>query len=259
MAETEKNKRARLPAWKKILLGVGIAGNILATWLVLTALLDLVIMPLATRHNAEREVPDLYELPLEEARKAAKKAGFKAIDAEKRFDSNHPPGVVIEQFPAPYNVSKVGRKIKLVTSSGERLYPVPDVVGVPEKEAVFKVEERGFEVSEIKRVFSDYYPRGVVKEQSVPTDTLLRRDDSIVLTVSRGALPTSFVVPELYALKSKDAEELIEDAGLLLGRVEEIHHPHAAEGLVVEQFPRPGTEVKYMSRVNLKISAGKKR
>lgn len=256
MTKTESRKKNPLPKWKKWLIGIGIAGNILAVWLLLTALLDKVVMPIATRHNSEREAPDLFELTLEEAAKTAQKAGFRVMETEKRFDPNHAPGTVIEQFPTPFTICKRGRKIGVVTSSGEQLIPIPDVVGIPGKEAVFKMEAQGFEIARINRIFSDYYPKDVTAGQSMPPDTELIRGSGIGLTISRGPLPKKFIVPELYALEIEKARELIESAGLALGNVEEISHPHAAKGLVVKQFPKPGVEVEYLTRVNLKISSG---
>ena len=243
---------------KRLMEISGAVGIILAVWLALTLMFDKVVMPLITLHGHEREIPDLFELELETAQYTAKEEGFKLLKAEDRFDSFYPPGVVIEQSPPPFTLSKIGRKIKVVVSGGEQLFPMPEVRGIPLKEALFKLDEKGFQVSDdsVKLIFSGYYPEEVVVEQPYPPETMLKQGTILGLTVSMGPLPKKIIVPELYALSLKEAQEAITRTGLTMGKIEMIPHAHADSGLVVEQSIPPEAEVEYLDPISLKISIG---
>ena len=235
---------------------ISAAGIILLIWGVLYAVVNYKLMLAITKHGQEVEIPDLFEMSFEEAERAAAKDGFEVVLQEKRYDEYYPSNIVIEQHPIPYSLSKVGRKIRVVVSEGEKLFTMPDVVGISQKEAIFKLEELGVLVPEdsINYLFSDYYPEGVVAEQSPPTGAMLNRGYPASITVSMGSLPNKFIVPDLIALNLKESTHLLRKAGLTVGEVSMIFHLQADSGVVVEQYPKPGINLEYLSPVNLKIS-----
>jgi beta-lactam-binding protein with PASTA domain len=68
---------------------------------------------------------------------------------------------------------------------------VPDVVGVSEKEASFKLESAGLKFDEAKntKVYSRYYPPGVVINQHPPANSILQKGAVVILEISKGAEP----------------------------------------------------------------------
>ena len=215
-------------------------------------------MPIATGHGREKEIPDLFEMEISQANAAAKQLGFKLVKSESRFDSFYPAGLIIEQAPPPYTLSKIGRKIKVVISDGEQVFPMPEVIGIPLKEAEFKLDEKGFEVppDSISLIFSDIYPDGVVAEQPFVPGTMMHRGTTINLIVSMGKMPKSFKVPELYTLPVKDAVELLTRAGLQVGDIQLVKHEFADSGIVVDQSLPPETKLNYLDKINLRVSIG---
>ena len=237
----------------------GIIGVIVLIWAVLFGLMDLVVMPLVTGQGREFDIPDVVEKDLKSARRVIKKTGFKVhSDIEKRFDPYHPSGLVIEQFPPPNTRSKLGRKVRLAISAGEKLYPVPDVVGISEKEARMKIGSDGFRTIDdsIEFIFSDYYPEGVVAEQSMPAGSELTRGSFIGLTVSVGQEPKKFAAPDVTTLRKNEARRALAKAGMTIGYIEFVYFPVADSGIVVKQEPSAGTKVEKFSPVNLQFSGG---
>ena len=230
---------------------------ILIVWLMLFGLLDAVVMPMATSQGKAVEIPDLFEQDLSLARKTASKAGFLIHETIiERNDPQFAANTVIEQYPAPFTQSKYGRKIRVVVSAGEMLYPVPNVVGISEKEAEMKILSRGFTLEEdsLTFVFSDYYPEGVIAEQSMPPGTEMRKGENISLTISLGVKPIHFIVPDLKTMNFREAKRALLNAGLSVGYVELVYFPMADSGIVVEQEPVPEVKVDELEAVNLKIS-----
>ena len=255
-----KNKKINITAWYVSLIEKsGVIGIILLIWAVLFGLLDLVVMPLGTGHGREFDIPDVVEKDFAAAQRIIKKAGFKLHpDVEERYDPYHPSGLVIEQFPPPNTRSKLGRKVKLAISAGEKLYPAPEVVGISEKEARMKISSEGFRTIDdsIEFIFSDYYPEGVVAEQSMPAGGVLSRGSFIGLTVSVGSEPKRFVVPDVTTLNKNEARRMLAKAGLTMGYIEFVHFPMADSGIVVKQDPSAGKRVEKFSPVNLQFSGG---
>jgi len=261
MAKLKKRKKADVDWFRRILEYSGGIGVILMAWLILFGIMDMIVMPMATSHGREVEIPDLFEKDLSLARQTASKAGFKIHEAiVERNDPQFAANTVIEQYPAPFTMSKYGRKIRVVISAGEMLYPVPDVVGISEKEAEMKILSQGFTMVEdsLTFEFSDYYPEGVVAEQSMPPGTEMRKGENISLKISLGAKPMHFIVPDIKTMNFRDAKRALLKAGLSVGYVDFIHFPMADSGIVVEQEPDPEVRVKEHEAVNLKISEGER-
>ena len=255
MKKKGTNTRGKTPILLRIVEIIGGAGIILATWFLLTLIMDKLVMPFVTFHWSEREIPDLYEYTVAEAEAAVAQKGFRLEVTGSRYDGSHAAGVIIEQKPDPYNLSKVGRRIQVVVSGGEQLIAMPKVEGETLRDAVFKLESAGFviDMNNIKRVFSSYYPSGVVVSQSVKPGSLITADYPVEISVSLGELPDRFIVPDLRGLELKDALDELISAGLEVGVIREQLYPEFEPGLVVAQEPTPDTELDYLGKVNLTI------
>ena len=259
MDKVKKRKKNDVHWLRRILEYSGGIGIIFVIWMILFGVLDFIVMPMATSHGREVEIPDLFERDINTARQTASRAGFKIHETiTERNDPQYPAKTIIEQYPAPFTMSKYGRKIRVVVSAGELLYPVPDIVGISEKEAEMKLLSQGFIIIEdsLTFVFSDYYPEGVVAEQSMPPGIEMRKGECISLTISLGVKPSHFIVPDLKTLNFREAKRALLKAGLSVGYIESIHFPLADSGVIVEQEPVPDVRVKEFGAVNLKISGG---
>jgi serine/threonine-protein kinase len=238
---------------------LGFGAGVLLIWALLFAAMDSLVMPAFTRQQREAEVPDLFEMRVPEAQLIAEQNGFQLSPLETRFDANYPPGLVIEQAPAPYTISKLGRKIKVIISGGTENVIVPEVVGVSEKEASFKLESAGLKYDENKnhRIFSDFYPEGVVISQNPPANNNLKRGSLVVLSISKGEIPSSVLMPDLVGTNFSYAQRILNDIGLQIGSVDTIHSVDTDTSIIIAQFPKQGVKLAYLSKVDLKISAKK--
>lgn len=128
---------------------------------------------------------------------------------------------------------------------------VPGVVGLTEQEARERLAETGF-VMEVKRQESPEEGAGEVLGQSAPGGKEAEKGSKIVLTV--GEAPEAARIPTLVGLSYPQAEDKLQEAGLLLGGVEEAPSDTAPAGVIIEQDPPPGTQLNPDSYVYLTTS-----
>jgi eukaryotic-like serine/threonine-protein kinase len=137
--------------------------------------------------------------------------------------------------------------------AGAEKVEVPGVVGLGEQEARERLADAGFEVG-VRRQESPEKDAGRVLEQSVPGGKEAEEGSEILLTV--GEAPEVAKVPDLVGLGYSEAESKLEEAGLLLGGVEEASSETVPSGVIMEQDPSPGTKLDPDSYVYLTTSVG---
>ncbi len=95
---------------------------------------------------------------------------------------------------------------------------------------------------------------GVVVMQAPQEDTVLRKGDVVVLTVSKG--PASQTVPKVVGQTRQDAQTTLKAYGLTLAVVEYVVSATHEAGRIVEQYPEPGTLCESGDIIQVTISGG---
>lgn len=106
--------------------------NVIAAVLVFIGLIAgaLASVDAFTRHGQVVQVPDVVQLSWEQARRALRREGLKAVVEDSLYDPHLLPGVVLSQRPAAGSNVKPGRHIGLVLNrSGAAPVPLPDIAG----------------------------------------------------------------------------------------------------------------------------------
>jgi hypothetical protein len=134
------------------------------------------------------------------------------------------------------------------------LVRVPEVRGLGEREARGRLDEAGFEAGVRSRESAEE-DAGKVLDQSVPGDQKAEKGSKIMLIVGDGEGTTR--VPKLVGMSYSEAETNLEEAGFLLGGVEEVPSGTAPAGVIVEQDPAAGTVLKPGGYVYLTTSVGR--
>jgi hypothetical protein len=137
--------------------------------------------------------------------------------------------------------------------AGPEKVEVPDVVGLGEQDARERLADAGFEVG-VRRQESPEEDDGKVLEQSVRGGEEAEEGSEIVLTV--GEAPEVAKVPDVVGLAYSEAENEVEEAGLLLGGVKEAPSETVPAGVIMKQDPSPGTKLDPDSYVYLTTSVG---
>jgi eukaryotic-like serine/threonine-protein kinase len=107
-------------------------------------------------------VPDVDAMPVTLATRALQAAGFEVVIDE----GEGPLGAVLRTDPAPGTPLPLPATVRLIVGRGATLVAVPDVVGLPEEEAMQAILDAGLEVGEVSYGEGDTGEPGDVFEQT---------------------------------------------------------------------------------------------
>jgi serine/threonine-protein kinase len=192
--------------------------------------------------------------------RALRSAGFD-VDVQ-RFFAGAPRGEVVEQDPAGGARAERGSRVIVRVSRGRNLAPVPDVLGLPEEQAVQRLRAAGF----TPRVFDvpSPDPRGTVVAQEPRGGVQAPPDARVRINVSTGEQSgetterpagTNATVPNVVGLAQTPALQRLFDAGFDgLVRFQRSEQPL---GRVIAQRPAGETSAPERSQVVVTVSSGR--
>ena len=203
--------------------------------------------------GAERiEVPGVILQTEEQARATLTNAGFE-VEAEYQANVDHEPGIVFDQRPSPGTREPRGSTVTIIVSAGDEEFPMPEMVGAYEIDAIAELESLGLVLGEIERVFDNDSVDGEVLQQDPPAQTMVTPGTTFNLVVSRG--PELVEIPDVRGDELDEARDAIEEAGFQV-QVEEENHDSIPEGRVIRTSPAHRTEAPRNSFVVIVVSTG---
>ncbi len=134
--------------------------------------------------------------------------------------------------------------------------PVPDLVGMQEDEAEEKVKSLGLEFKVENRIKSTEYALGEVISQDPDADSVSVVKEGFPISVIISLGQDLVEVPSVVNRSLEDAERIIKDTGLSIGRVDYDFSDDIPVDVVISQSPDDLESVEPGSRVNLTISKG---
>lgn len=223
-------------------------------FLFLVLAMDKIVMPFYVNSVKSIEMPNLIGMKLEDAKKIIDTLNLKLENVTERHDARFPVGYVIIQNPRPGMKIKEGRRVYLVISSGEQKIEVPSLIGKSVREAKLTLEKFGLRLGEVQYDFSDDFPEGAIFSQSIPEKTKVSAGAQISVVVSLGSAEGKTQVPNLIGLPLSKVEQILNEAGLRIGKV--IYEPNSSvlPNTVIEQFPRPASFVSRGSAVDVFVA-----
>ena len=166
-------------------------------------------------------------------------------------------GTVMSQDLASDAVVPAGTVVNLVVSAGTDALVVPDVVNHPERDALLKLAEAGFEPDQIRqeRKPSADVIEGYVIETDPAAGVTLPADGIVTVVISEGPVPT--VIPGVIGQTPENARAALEDLGFVVvfGEPVDLEFGDPNDGKVAEQSPPGGQRVEFGSTVTLKVGA----
>jgi serine/threonine-protein kinase len=209
----------------------------------------LFIFPTRTSSVDLTRVPEVIGLMAAGAREQIEQVGLTAEEEAGLYHSSA-VGTVVAQEPLAGQMAQPGSAVRLVTSLGPKLSPVPDVVGLGHSQAEIALARAGYE-SELDWVDADADVGQVVDTRPAP-GTPLQLPGTVRLFVSAG--PRRAPVPNLVTRSLSEARLTLERLGLRLGDVRQDSASLAAPGTVLSQSPVAGIVVDRASRVRVTVA-----
>jgi len=179
---------------------------------------------------------------------------FLRVSGQKNSDQ-YEVGLIISQDPEEGMSVMKNTFIDVVVSIGPRTVLVPNVVGQTLRDAEQMIKNERLAIGEIQYLNSNF-PSGTVIRQSVPAETVLDYNSSIVLVVSRGPKLNIVEVKSYTGLRQDMAESLIIKDNLAVGEIFTEYNAQFPENTVIRQQPAEGDVVEQNRAINLWISLG---
>ncbi|MEX2290688.1 MAG: Stk1 family PASTA domain-containing Ser/Thr kinase [Mycobacteriales bacterium] len=195
--------------------------------------------------------PDVVGLTKVEATRTLTDAGFEVDFLPSAHDEQVAAQRIISQQPEPSGRILPGATVTLLNSLGPDRREVPELIGLPQADAVAALEKVGLAVGGVTEAFS---PRaaGTVIDSSPKKGEALRPGSKVALVVSKGR--EMLAVPDVKGQQRGAAEKALSEAGFAAA-VTEVFSDTFKKGVVVAQDPASGRAPRD-SRVALQVSKG---
>jgi serine/threonine-protein kinase len=189
-------------------------------------------------------VPAVENLPQDVALKQLQKAGFK-VDINEAPSDTVKKGFVISTTPAGGTELQQGERVRMDVSSGVAKFSAPNVLGLDQDTAEQTLQNKGL-VPVVQEQASDQ-PAGKVFLQSPSAGVQVSAGDRVTITVSKG--PGTVAVPDTVGLTQSDASGSLKTAGFNVQVKQRESTSQGDDGIVLEQQPGHGTQLKKGSTV----------
>ncbi len=205
-------------------------------------------------------VPDLYGLPVEDAKAQLEALSF-VCETTEDFDATIAAGCVMKQSVEAGKEAAKGSTITLTISKGRdpsKEYPAKEVkvinfVGMSYNDAIKSAAKAELVIKVSEKKYSDSVPENTVMAQSIPVDSVITNDKVIELTVSLGK--KTVVVPYVIGATETNAKAMLGEKELKV-TVEYKNSDSFAAGLVMSQSVEAKKEVTPGTEVKITVSKG---
>ena len=213
------------------------------------------VLPFYQKSGIEISTPKITAITLEKAKKNAQRYDMSVVVDSLEYHNSFPKNIISFQYPLHGTLVKPGRVLHVTMSKGSKPVLMPVVVGMPQRDAEFKLKEIGLEIEPVKEIPSDYI-RGIVAGQVPEGGKEVPENTRVVLYISNGLRVTNVTMPNLIELSLAAAKDSLGSYDFNLNFLE-IHYEDAPELLpetVIDQHPDPGTLTNKNSIITLDVS-----
>jgi eukaryotic-like serine/threonine-protein kinase len=198
-------------------------------------------------------MPRVLEMSRDEALTLLQAEGLAfQVQVDESYSMTVPEGVVQAQLPNPDERIAEGSPVIINVSLGIEQVTVPNLVGLPREEAEQALAEAGLEGA-VTQESSDQEPGRVLRQDIAPS-TQVDRGSSVPFVVSGGNVV--FGMPDVRNVPVDAAVAVLQGLGLEVEIDEQDRprfFPFAEPGIVVDQRPQPGEQVRPGDRVRLTV------
>ena len=215
-----------------------------------------------TRHGKTVSAPDLTNMTVPEAEKAAHEAGVTVKVVDSVFVRRLSGGVVYRQMPKPGATVKKGRSLFLtINSIVPRKVIMPNLYGYSVTEARAELQNRGLNLGRLNYV-RDIATNNVLswtcEGKELSAGDLVVSGSTIDLTVGVNAEDNSTSVPRLTGMKYVNATDVLHDHFLNVGKVsfdKEIKsYADSMNAVVYKQGTAPGARQNLGANVSIALT-----
>lgn len=161
---------------------------------------------------------------------------------------------IIHQDPAPGEVIKRGRDVRIIISKGTKTLPMPNLKGLNLQQALLILDKNGLNKGNISKTYHPTIKQDRIIAQHPVSGKTIERGISPDLLVSRGMGPTEFVMPDLCGLYLDEAVLAAEKNHLVIDTIKTVYQKNKTANTVLSQKPLPGYHYLENQLINLVVN-----
>ncbi len=198
-------------------------------------------------------VQDVVGKPAETARSLLTNDNLR-VQISEAFDERVPAGYVISQQPKGGQIVKERRSVQIVVSKGPDVTSIPDLKGLPRREAEARIRSAGLKVGIISEEYSATVSVDMIISQNPRPPGQVAKGVLVDMIISKGKSPQQITVPNFQGESIQSVMARIEALHLKVGAVREISNSRFAPGMVSGQAPAAGSSVYEGTNVDLEVA-----
>ena len=228
---------------------------LLIVFLIITGTTAYLTLTFIIRSEDTVVVPDLLGKDVVYSLEILTDLGLNTKIKGSEFSDDIPKNHVILQEPQPGAEIKQGRDLRILLSKGPKVISMPNVTGLPVRQARLLLEESGLCKGHDTYVYDDETGhKDVVIAQDPLGSILVNRDHCVNLMVSMGQRPRAYQMLDLRGLSVDEAVIYIERSHLQVGRFRYEFHQDKPDNIIVGQYPNSGYRVLEKSPIDLVVN-----
>ncbi|MHB0995916.1 MAG: PASTA domain-containing protein [Elusimicrobiales bacterium] len=173
------------------------------------------------------------------------------------FNETVPIGTVLRQVPGAGSTVREGKIVRVVFSQGGESVFIPNLIGLPLRNAELLLRQRQLVLGEVSESYSLKAEKGTVLSQDPKPELSVSKNAMVQVAVSAGLPPAGIVMmPDFRQKKSDEAQQWASLNSVTLSMTEDASSLFPG-GTIIDQDPLPDTVVGGGARVTLTVSSRK--
>ncbi len=206
--------------------------------------------------NKTETVPNFVGMTMTEATETAEELGITLVEGGVVDSIEEKDTILSQDIDEGTDVTE-NMEIIVTVSSGEGVYPMPNVIGEEESTAISTITSQFDANIIIEYEYSETETEGTVISQSPEADSYVSDNVDVILTICRDQDNINAVVPNVTGYTEVEAKEKIESAGLTVGNISYTTSTTVSQGYVITQTADPGEEILKNSSIDIVVSTGR--
>jgi beta-lactam-binding protein with PASTA domain/tRNA A-37 threonylcarbamoyl transferase component Bud32 len=246
--QVKKRKKDRLSIW------LGIATGLILAGIIFYIGMKVVIPAMFPEAPEEYIVLDYTNKNFSDVKSELAKLNINADDSERVYSDTIGENIIITQEVATGNKLKPGSTIRFKVSNGPELAEVPEVTGKELRIGEQDIRNNDLEVSEVQE-YSETVGTGLIIRTEPAALEKIKPGETVTVFVSLGPELKKVKVPNLFGLTRSEAEKLIDENGLKIGKIlpEDVVSEVAK---IIKQYPLAETEVDEGEPIEITFDVG---
>ncbi|MBI5206182.1 MAG: PASTA domain-containing protein [Candidatus Firestonebacteria bacterium] len=238
---------------KRYIIREHIIGMIISMFLVASLLIGIVLWIFSIGVEVI-ETPSVIGLDALGALEVLTPKGLGLKIEGQVYNNKYPKGYIVSQNPEQKQNVRKNRDVQVVISKGTEKVKIPNLMGLPVRQAKVFIQQVGLIKGDEAYVESDKIPQNRVLAQSPPPGMLVNRETKVNVLVSLGALKKTYLMPDCIGKKLSIVERGFNEVSIIIGEVKYEYNPDFQEGTIISQTPEFSTPVKQGEKVKFKIT-----